>query len=60
MTVNNLLTELTGAEISEWMAFDQLKEESYKERLSAEMLSDEQRMLKIKSLFGYKPDGNNW
>ncbi len=49
------MLELTSAEISEYMAFDQLKNDEYMESLKAEMLSDEERMLKIKSLFGYKP-----
>jgi len=55
MSVNKLLTELSSAEISEWMAFDQLKNDDYKEKLKSEMMSEEERNSKLKSLFGYKP-----
>ena len=46
---------MTSADVSEWMAFDQLKDDKYKEKIKDEMMSDEERMLKIKSLFRYKP-----
>lgn len=55
MTVKSLLNELSSADISEYMAFDQLKDQDYKDNLKSKMMSDEERMLKIKSLFGYKP-----
>ena len=55
MTVKTLLNELTSAEIAEYIAYDQLKDENYRDRLNVEMMDEEERMLKIKSLFGYKP-----
>lgn len=45
---------MTSAEISEWMAFDQLKDEEYMDRLKSDMMTEEQRMLKIKALLGYR------
>jgi len=52
MTVNTLLTELTSAEISEWMAFDQLKDESYKNELKSDLMTDEERNNRIDKMLG--------
>ena len=48
------MIEFNSAEISEWMAFDQLKNDDYKQGLRSDMMSDEERTIKIKSLLGYK------
>ena len=54
MTVKALLNELTSSEISEYMAFDQLKDEKYADNLKSELMTDEERTLKLKQLLGFK------
>ncbi len=45
---------MNSADISECMAFDQLKDEKYKDKLKSEMMSDEERTAKLKQLLGFK------
>lgn len=53
-SVNALLQEMTSAEISEWMAFDRLKDEGYREKIKADMMTADQRTEAIKKLLGFK------
>lgn len=52
MTVKKLLAELTSAEISEYMAFDQLKDENYMNNLKSDMMTDEERNARIDKMLG--------
>lgn len=58
MTVSQMLQSMTSAELAEQMAFDSLKDESYRKRLEAEReriqsltLSPEERAAEFKKLF---------
>ena len=51
MTLNKLLCEMTSSEISEWMAFDRLKDEDYRKELESKSMTAEQRSAAIKALF---------
>jgi hypothetical protein len=50
MTINELLHRMTSAEISEWMAFDRLKDEEYFKQLQADRMTDQQRSDALKAL----------
>lgn len=54
MPVSRLLNEMTSAEISECMAFDQLKDDKYRERLETDMMTPEQQEEQLMLLLGYK------
>ena len=54
MTVNDLLIKMSSLEISEYMAFDNLKEEKYRDKLKSEMMTEEERNKSIKALLGFK------
>ena len=49
---------MTSAEISEWMAYDNLKDEKYRDRLESASMTDEEADEKLKSLLGFNY-GNN-
>ena len=51
---HEILNDLSSAQIAEYMAFDKLKDNKYLEKLESDMMSDEERMLKIKQLLGFK------
>ena len=49
---------MTSEDISECMAFDNLKDEKYRDRLTSESITDEEADEKLKSLLGFN-NGNN-
>ncbi|MCP3852697.1 MAG: hypothetical protein GY694_21090 [Gammaproteobacteria bacterium] len=52
LTVDKLLHTMTSAEIAEWMAFDQLKNDDYMDSLKSDMMTDEERNAKIDKMLG--------
>lgn len=59
MTVNELLTKMDSAEISEWMAYDQTQSEDWVKKYTREkeleysrQQSDEERVKAFKRMFG--------
>ncbi len=52
MTVNKLLHELTSPQISEYMAFDKLKNEAYMDSLKSDMMTAEERNAQIDKMLG--------
>jgi len=47
MSIKTLMTELSSSEISEWMAFDRLKDDDYRESIELKMMTPEQRNQRI-------------
>lgn len=54
MTVRTLMANMTSVEISEWMAFDNLKNKDYVDRLKSESMSMQERDNKLKQLLSFK------
>ena len=54
MPVPVLLKTMTSADISECMAFDQLKDTEYRERIESESMSEEEQLLLFKKSLGFK------
>lgn len=52
MTVGQVLTTMTSVEISEWMAFDNLKDEGYMDKIVSKSMTQQQRNEAIKTMFG--------
>ena len=51
MSIKTLMTELSSSEISEWMAFDRLKDDDYRESIELKMMTPEQRNQRIIKMF---------
>jgi len=58
MTVSHLLQVTTSAEISEWMAFDRLKDDDYRTKIEQSNMTEEQRNDAILAILG-GGNGNN-
>lgn len=58
-TINRLLSELSSPEISEYMAFDRLKDENYLDSIKSEMMTDEERNAAIDKLLGFRVNNDN-
>jgi len=54
MTVVDMLKNMSSYEVSEWMAFDNLKDENYRAKIKAETMTLEERDGKLKNLLGFK------
>lgn len=54
MSVNRLQHEFSSPEITEWMARDSLKDDEYRKKIEAKMMTEEQRNAAIKKMFGGK------
>lgn len=51
--VHELLEKLSSADISEYMAFDQLKDPEYKEKIKNSMMTQEELTEQQKALFRF-------
>lgn len=52
MTVRALLLSMDSAEISEWMAFDRLKDDDYRAKLESKTMTEDERNKALKALLG--------
>jgi len=53
-TINKLLSELSSAQIAEYMAFDLLKDEAYRVKLKDSQMSQDEITINQKALFGFR------